>query len=302
MISLSQSAAMINCRPWKRSSMGQLLSRQNPRIKYLRRLENRRFREQEGVFLVEGVRFVEEAINSSWPVEMVVYSKKTGESTRGKAVLESAAGRHAELVEAEESLIKELSLTDTPQGIIALVRQRRADLEDIRLSDRPALLVLVDGVQDPGNLGTIVRTAHAAGSDGVILLKGTADIYNPKALRATMGSVFHIPVIQGNLTAGQVMPYFERWGVKTVAGDIRSKKIVYESDLTVPCALVVGSEASGVSAEIAALVTERVLIPMPGRMESLNVAISSIILLYEAVRQRYIYWGYSSAGGVSPFR
>lgn len=268
--------------------MGQLLSRQNPRVKYLRRLENRRFREQEGVFLVEGIRFVEEAVNSSWPVEMIFYSKKINENIRGSAVLEGAASKGIALAEVDETLIKELTLTNTPQGIIAVVKQRKTSLEDIRPGDKPALLVLVDGVQDPGNLGTIVRTAHAAGVDGVILLKGTVDVFNPKALRATMGSIFHVPVIQGDLTANEVMPYFDRRGVKTVAGDIRSNKTVYESDLTVPCAIVVGSEASGVSDEVIGMVSERVLIPMPGLAESLNVAISTVILLYEAVRQRYM--------------
>ncbi|HOV80351.1 MAG TPA: RNA methyltransferase [Bacillota bacterium] len=264
-----------------------MLSRQNPRVKYLRKLGNRRFREKEGAFLIEGVRTVEEALNSPWTVEMLVYSGKLGEIPRGAAVLEKASERGIMTAEVEERVLNEIAMTGTPQGIVALVRQRKAFLEDIRPSGNPVLLVLVDGVQDPGNLGTIVRTAHAAGADGVILLKGTVDLFNPKALRAAVGSVFHVPVVQGGYTADEIMAYLKQRGIKTVAGDVRGTKAVYECDLTVPCALVVGSEAAGVSKEVLRTVSERVLIPMPGRAESLNAAISTVILIYEAVRQRY---------------
>lgn len=262
-----------------------MVGKQNPRIKYLRRLGSRRFREQEGKFLVEGVRFVEEALNSTWSVEMLVYCRRIIENQRGKALLENAASRGVSQIEVEDTLFGELAGTGTPQGVLAMVRQRGTTLDDLQAEGTPALLVLVDGVQDPGNLGTIVRSADAAGAGGVILLKGTSDIYNPKALRATMGSIFHVPVVQG-LDAGDVMPYFTRRGIKTVAGDPRGEKVVYESDLTVPCALVVGSEAGGAGEAVLGMVSERVRIPMPGRAESLNVAISTAILLYEAVRQR----------------
>lgn len=262
-----------------------MLGKQNPRIKYLRRLSSRRFRDQEGKFLVEGVRFVEEALNSAWPVEMLVYSQKTFETTRGKTLLEIAASRGVSLIEVEEALFGELAGTDTPQGVLAMVRQRGSMLENLETADKPALLVLVDGVQDPGNLGTIVRSADAAGAGGVILIKGTADIYNPKALRATMGSIFHVPVVQG-VTADEVMSYLGRREIKTVVGDPRGEKIVYESNLTVPCALVAGGEAGGAGEAVLARASERVRIPMPGRAESMNVAISAAILLYEAVRQR----------------
>ncbi|MCL6634902.1 MAG: RNA methyltransferase [Peptococcaceae bacterium] len=241
-----------------------MLGRHNPRVKYLRRLGSRRFREREGAFLVEGVRFVEEALASGWPVEMLVYCPGFMRGRRGQELLEGAAG--AEVVEVEESLFKELAGTDTPQGILAVVRRRRAALEDLQFDRGPALLVLVDGVQDPGNLGTIVRAADAAGAGGVLLLKGTADIYNPKALRATMGSLFHLPVVQG-LAPAQVLACLAGRGVRTVAGHPRGEKLVYESDLTVPCALVVGSEAGGVSGEVLKGVSELVRIPMPGRAE-----------------------------------
>jgi len=263
----------------------------SPRVKYLRRLALRRFREQEGKFLAEGIRFVEEALESAWPVELLAVSPGLPESRRGAALMEKARAGGIRVLELEESLFRQLAETDSPQGIIALLRQRRITLADLRLQgpvpNKPALLVLVDGVQDPGNLGTIVRSADAAGVQGVLLLKGTADIYNPKALRSTMGSVFHLPVLQ-NLTPAEVFPFFELHGLKTVAGDTRGLKAVYECDLTGPCVLVAGSEGAGAGDRVLEKVAERVRIPMPGRAESFNVAVSLSIMLYEAVRQRAV--------------
>jgi len=262
-----------------------LLSRQNPRVKYLRRLAARRFRAREGKFLVEGVRFVEEALNSSFPVEMVVYCKKNSGVSRKQALLEKAASRGVPVVEIDEALFAELADTNTPQGVLAVVKWRQYELDDLRSGSDPSLLVLVDAVADPGNLGTIVRSADAAGAGGVILLKGTVDIFNAKALRATMGSIFHIPVIQGR-TVEEIMSFLKRYGIKRVAGTPREGKPVFESDLTASCALIVGSEPRGPGEAILSGAVERVRIPMPGRAESLNVAVSAAILLYEAVRQR----------------
>ncbi|MDF9407417.1 RNA methyltransferase [Pelotomaculum isophthalicicum JI] len=262
-----------------------MISRQNPRIKYLRRLATRRFRDLEGKFLVEGTRFVEEALESSFSVEMLVYCEKAMCNARGQALLEAASVRGISVLEVEESLFEELADTVTPQGILAVVKWRWYKLNDLHAGVRPWLLVLVDGVADPGNLGTIVRSADAAGADGVILLKGTADIFNPKALRATMGSIFHIPVIR-NSAFDEVETFFNRHGIKLVAGMPHGGKVIFESNLTESCALVVGSEPRGPGGNVMSAVFERVHIPMPGRAESLNVAISTAILLYEAVRQR----------------
>lgn len=265
-----------------------MASKQNFKLEYLRRMGNsRRFREREGAFLVEGIRFVEEALNSSWPVEALVYCSKILENQRGKALLGNAAAAGVKLVEVKEGIFRKLADTETPQGVIAVARKRFYGLDCMWEVKKPALLVVVDGVQDPGNLGAIVRSADAAGAGGVILIKGTADIYNPKALRATMGSIFHLPVVQST-DPDKIMSCLARHGIKAVAGDPRGVKVVYECDLTVPCALVVGSEAAGPGRAVMKRVSERVRIPMPGRAESLNAAISASILLYEVVRQRCI--------------
>jgi TrmH family RNA methyltransferase len=257
----------------------------NPHVKYLRRLAGRRFRDQEGKFLAEGIRFVEEALNSTWPVEMLVYTQRIREDDRGGRLLTGASNHGIPLMEVEEHLFKELAGTETPQGILAVVRQRNNSLIELDKIAQPALLVLVDGVRDPGNLGAIIRSADAAGAGGVILLKGTADVYNPKTLRATMGSLFHLPVIQG-CPAEMVLAFLEENRIKTVAGEHWVARAVYECDLSVPCALAVGGEAAGAGETLLGRVSDLVRIPMPGCAESLNVAISAAILLYEAVRQR----------------
>lgn len=269
-----------------------LVGQHNQRIKRLRRLSNRHYREREKRFLVEGVRFVEEALSSTWAVETLVYCPSILSNRRGEALPEVAKAKGIPVLEVEEALFKELAGTQTPQGVLAEIRQRPTTLEDLvtgELGDlaagKPALLVVVDGVQDPGNLGTIVRSADAAGAGGVAILKGAADIYNPKALRATMGSIFHVPVTQG-LSAAGMIAYLKMHKIKTVAGDPRAQKVLYECDLTIPSAIVAGSEAAGVGDDILDLVDERVRIPMPGRAESLNVAISAAIILYEVLRQR----------------
>lgn len=262
-----------------------MLSKNNPRVKYLRRLTNRRFRELEGKFLAEGIRFVEEALESAFPLETLVYCPNARENDRGRVLLETASAKGIPTMEVDAAFFKELADTVTPQGVLAVLKHRWYNLNDLPVPEKPWLLVLVDGVLDPGNLGGIVRSADAAGADGLILLKGTADIFNPKALRATMGSIFHIPVIP-NSSLEEVKSFFERHNIKLIAGVPRGGKPVFEKNLTGSCALLVGSEPRGPGEAVMSEVSEFVHIPMPGRAESLNVAVSTAILLYEAVRQR----------------
>jgi len=254
-------------------------------IKYLRRLAGRRFRGEEGKFLIEGVRFVREALVSGWPVELVGYSPEMAGSAQGRALLEIVENHCIPLLRLESGLLHELAGTETPQGILALVKQPEWKVNEVLHPKGAPLIVVVDGVQDPGNLGTIIRAADAAGADGVCLLKGTVDLYNPKSLRATMGSIFHLPVMQG-LLPEQLVPLLTRSGIKLVIGDPYSELPVYKVDLTTPCAVVVGSEARGSVLAVPDDAGVRVCITMPGQAESLNVAMAASIILYEAVRQR----------------
>ncbi len=264
-----------------------LLSKNNPRIKYIRRLGNRRFREKEGKFLVEGVRFLEEALRERWPLEYALYVHQAGGNPRGAQVLDMLAKQGVPLLAVDKALFAELAETESPQGIMAVAQMpRRPGLDPAVLNNaETGLLVLVDGVRDPGNLGTIIRCADAYGAGGVILLKGTVDPFNPKTLRATMGAVFRVPLLQvDNPDCLPGVLQSSEW--KVVAGDPAAERHIHNCDLSGRVIVAVGGEAAGFSEQIERFFPERVSIPMPGRAESLNAGVAACVMMYEAVRQR----------------
>lgn len=262
-----------------------ILSRQNPKIKYLSKLASQTFRQKEGRFLIEGVKMVEEVMVSGWLIKVVVYSPELMTSSRGKKLLEEVRAKGIVTWEITDSLLAGISDLSSPQGVLAVVQKPYHSLEDLLPAGRIPLLVLVDQVQDPGNLGTIIRVADAAGATGVILFKGTVDLYNPKVLRATMGSLFHLPVLK-SFNQQPVLSFLVEAGIQLLASDPHSGIPIYKADLTRPVALIVGNETSGIRREAKNHVKLSVCIPMLGQAESLNVAVAVGIMLYEAVRQR----------------
>ncbi|MFZ5631856.1 MAG: TrmH family RNA methyltransferase [Bacillota bacterium] len=266
-------------------------SLQNPLVKYLQKLNRRKFREQEGRFLIEGFRFVEEALESGWPVDKVIYSPDLLKSPRGADLLAAAARENIKTVEVDQKIISALASTETPQGIMALCLTAKWQVSDVTGAPRAGkakkdvLVVVVDGVGDPGNLGTIIRSADAFGADGAILLKGTVDLYNDKTMRSTMGSFFHLPVVS-NAGIEELRGLLSEGGFGLLVGVPEGGVPVDSLDLERPLALVVGSEAAGPSGELLSLPHEKTTIPMPGRAESLNAGVAASIMMYEIVRQR----------------
>ncbi|RYD06906.1 hypothetical protein N752_01900 [Desulforamulus aquiferis] len=244
------------------------------------------FRRKERKLVAEGIRLVEEAALSDWTMEALFYTLEAAESERVSKIIERAETKGANLYPVSEQIMAEMAGTEKPQGILAVLWQPDYALTDVLPHGFPALVVVVDGIQDPGNLGTIVRSADAAGATGVILLKGTVDLYNQKAIRSTMGSLFHMPVV----TAGDIegsLEYLISTGLKLLIGDPVKGGPIFEEDLSIPIGIVVGNEGMGPRDEVLAVSHKKVNIPMPGRAESLNVAMAASIMLYEAVRQRY---------------
>lgn len=264
-----------------------LVSRQNLRIKYVRRLHQKKFRDSEGKFLIEGIRFLEEAINANWPLEVVFYELSLESGGRGRRLLENLSQSGAALIAVDKALFSEIADTESPQGILAVAKKPlELDFNPVEWSKAQRdLLVLLDGVQDPGNLGTIIRSADAVGADCVFILKGTVDPYNTKTLRSTMGSIFHIPIINVDDRRGFLNGLLAG-GWKLVVGDPAAQKLLCHADLTRNTVLVIGSEAGGVSADLHKDAGSLVKIPMPGRAESLNAGVAAGIMLYETVRQR----------------
>jgi TrmH family RNA methyltransferase len=223
---------------------------------------------------------VKEALHSKANIRAVVYSNERGIPSE---LLPMSLQQSTEWIAASEECMRKCSDTVHPQGIFAVVEKWHTNIEPL-LNNPQVLAVVTDGVQDPGNLGTIIRSADAAGADGVILGKGTVDLYNPKTVRSTMGSLFHLPIIEGDLSSW--LPLARVHGIRTVSATLEATRTCFEFDLKEGTWIILGNEANGVSSEVRQLVTDELIIPMKGGSESLNVAMAATILLYEALRQR----------------
>ncbi|KZE96392.1 RNA methyltransferase [Geobacillus stearothermophilus] len=250
--------------------MKRIESPKNARVKQWKKLLTKKGRDETGLFLLEGFHLVEEAVKSRAPLVELMVDERTA--------IPPGWDVSVPVVIVTEAVMKAISSTETPQGIAAVCRQLPAEFEGVKTA------LLIDAVQDPGNLGTMIRTADAAGIDAVILGEGCADVYNPKVVRATQGSLFHLPVVKGDLA--QWIARFKEQGIP-VYGTALENAVDYR---TVPpsssFALLVGNEGSGVRREWLEMTTETIYIPIYGQAESLNVAVAAGILLYslQAVR------------------
>lgn len=259
-----------------------ITSTSNAKIKRIVQLrKKKKARDAEGVFLVEGIRMFREI-----PEKLLqeIYISESCEEKEGKEIRRraSACGIRPELV--SDGVFAYLSDTQTPQGILCVVGQLSYSLEEVADASCPHMLVL-DRLQDPGNVGTILRTAEGAGVTGILLDGECADIYNPKTIRSTMGSIFRMPFyyIQ-DLEEG--IRYLKKRGICTYAAHLEGKRAYDEEDYRRPCAFLIGNEGNGLRPEIADLADTYIRIPMAGEVESLNAAIASAVLMFEAGRQR----------------
>jgi RNA methyltransferase, TrmH family len=242
-------------------------STKNPQVKQWKKLLTRKERDKTGLFLIEGFHLVEEALTSGVSlVQLIVEESKTIPSEWNVA--------HIPITVVTEGVMWEISDTETPQGIAAVCRQ----LSDESLDWSKAKLLLVDAVQDPGNVGTMIRTADAAGVDAVILGEGCVDVYNPKVIRATQGSLFHLPIIRGSLS--KWMQTLKEKNIPIYGTSLENGDDYRKVHASGAFALLVGNEGSGVSKEWLEQTTKNLYIPIHGQAESLNVAVATGILLY----------------------
>lgn len=255
-----------------------ITSSSNAKIKLVRALQTQsRKRKDETAFVAEGVRLIEEALAAQWPVKFILYDQTLSE--RGQALLVELPTRSkTEVFEISTGLMAQISDTETPQGILAVL-QRGA----LPLPKAPTFLILADQIRDPGNLGTTLRTAEAAGVDAVLLTPGTVDAFSPKVVRAGMGAHFHLPIHHAPWP--EIHTYLKGLAVFLAESDATTP--LWEINLIQPCALLIGGEAFGASPMGAELATHRVTIPMVGRAESLNAAVAAGILMTEVMRQRH---------------
>ena len=246
-----------------------------PEVKFaLALLEKRKIRDKEGKFVVEGDHLVMEAGNR---VEFVIYHKET-------PGVKWALGRKFPAYKVSQREFEKISQVVTPQGILAVVKKRQDPIESLFKAANP-FVIFCDGIRDPGNLGTIIRGADAAGAAGVLLSSGCVELYNQKVIRSTQGSLFHLPILEVGPAETQIIKLKQK-GLKVVAADAKGQAY-WSAGLSGPLAIVVGNEGAGLSDEVLAICDEVVSIPMPGKAESLNAAMAANILMYEVLRQRW---------------
>jgi TrmH family RNA methyltransferase len=254
-------------------------------VQLARRLGRRKVRDVERRFVIEGITFVEEALRSESVLDCLVYTAKMLQHRKGWALLGRVRERGVPTFLVDERLYEDLTATEAPQGVLAVALQpawRQSDL----LQRPSSLLLALDGLQDPGNLGTILRTGDGAGVDGVWLGQGTVDLYNPKVLRATMGSVFRLPVFPG-VDLAMLLPELKADGVQVVAAAPHAGQSYFQTDLKHPrLLLLIGNEAHGISRSLLDLADQVVRIPLRPEVESLNAAVAASLLIYEVRRQR----------------
>lgn len=233
--------------------------------------------------LVEGVRLVSELLQSGVRPYAALYSPHLVGSTAGRDLVAQLGKGSTKVLYVTDALLASVAETETPQGVVAAVDLLPVTMEDACLSPK-ALVVVAQGVQDPGNLGSMIRTADAAGASGVLLAAGTVDAANSKVLRASMGSLWHLPV--ADVRERDWLADLRQWQIQIVMAAVGGQQLPYAIDFKRPTALVLGSEAHGLAPELLEQADATVKIPMPGRAESLNVASAAAVLLFEAVRQR----------------
>lgn len=258
-------------------------SRDNALVKRARAV---RMRKLDGLIFVEGVRLCEEALAASLPVEDVLCTERLAQDERGSRLLQSLGGVCERIAILSEPVFASVSDTKSPQGIALIAAEPRTG-PSMLINDesQSALIVVMHRINNPSNAGAILRTAEAAGATAAVTTAGSTDLFSPKALRGAMGSSFRLPLMVG-AEFMEILDWCRQRKVRTVCADPKAARSFTEIDWTQPCALLVGAEAAGLSLEEISAADEAIRIPMRPPVDSLNVAVASAIVLYEAARQR----------------
>ncbi len=260
-----------------------ITSRDNSLLRRARAVRDGKIKDR---IFVEGLRLCEEALRSELPLEAVIYSEELARKEKAKQLLNELQEVCDRLASVSETLLASISYTKTPQGIVVLASRPEMDEAKFKTS-QPAspLLVVMHGVNNPVNIGAILRTAEAAGVTGAIATGNSTDPFSPKALRGAMGSAFRLP-IWTDATYTNVLAWCAERRIETVCADVQGSALYTEIDWTAAKALIVGPESTGLTAEEVAVTNAVVRIPMHGQVQSLNVGVAAAIVLYEAARQR----------------
>ena len=266
------------------SAMPAITSLTNTRVKAAVRLRDRSEREATGLTLVDGAREVSRALSAGASVQTAFIAPSLVRTPEARAAVGDVERRVTDIVEVSEAVFAKLAFGDRSDGIVAIVRTGSTDLESLRLMPGVPLVVVVEGVEKPGNLGAILRTADGAGASGLIAADPLTDLFNPNAVRASLGAIFSVPIAAASTPA--TLDWLTARGITPIAARVDAPAPYTDVDMRGPVAFVLGSEATGLSNGWDDPRVTPVAVPMLGTVDSLNVSVAAAILLYEAVRQR----------------
>ncbi len=257
-----------------------ITSKDNEFIKHIKKLKDKKYRDISNEYVIEGIKLVAEAIQEKAPIKKVILCDDCEKNAVIPKDLMYEIAKQ-ECIYVSEKVFKYLSEVQTPQGILAIIEKNAQDTEIDYTQD---IIVALDDVQDPGNLGTILRTVDSIGLTQILVSKGTADAYNPKVVRSTMGAIFRVKIIEcENLK--QTLKEIKKHKFKIVVSSLQTENTIYDINYNKKV-IVIGNEANGVEQEIQDLADEKIKIPMLGKTESLNASVATGIILYEYVRQK----------------
>ncbi|AWH86766.1 rRNA methyltransferase [Flavobacterium album] len=260
--------------------MKQITSAQNPFIKQLILLQDKaKARRETGTFLIEGQRETELARKGGYEIETVLFVPEM----IAEAQVKTIAGRQTELIEISREVYQKLAYRDTTEGMIAVAKTKSLKLEDLQLGDNP-LVMVAEATEKPGNIGALLRTADAANLDAVIIANPKSDLYNPNIVRSSVGCLFTNNIATGS--TNEVIAFLKSKNINIYCATLQDSAQYHTQDYTAPTALVVGTEATGLSKEWREASTKNIIIPMQGAIDSMNVSVAAAILIFEAKRQR----------------
>ena len=252
---------------------------QNSLVKETAELLQKKYRDKQQVFLVEGLKSVQEALLSKFIVEKIFLVSDNMKQDDFVSISKLSAEKQIELFSVTEKIIAKISDTKTPQPIVAVVQKPQLKLEYLKLTDKNCVVIL-DELQDPGNLGTIIRTADAAGMDAVFLTTDCVDLYAPKVVRSTMGSLFHLPLFV-ECEKKTLLAFLQDNGFTIYTTAANATSNIFTTDFASKCAVVIGNEAHGISEVFSKAADVELFIPIKGKAESLNAAVAAALVMYQ---------------------
>jgi TrmH family RNA methyltransferase len=272
-----------------RADVRPISSLQNERVKLIRSLQMRKARRDSGLFVAEGISVLLTARAAGWSPRMLLFLAGSAVHGVARDLLAWATAVGAECLEVTPAVLAKVAAKDNPQTMLGVFAQRWADMPPPARATEDAVWVALEGIRDPGNLGTIVRTADAVGANGVMLVGTSCDPYAHEAVRASMGSIFNVVLVR--LSLERFLAWAEAWNGDMIGTSVSAREdfraVVYRP----PTLLVMGSEGPGLSPAVAAACSRLVKIPMAGRLDSLNLAVATALMLYEIGRDRLRLWG-----------